>query len=157
MLANLHTRSNLTSILEPRCPPNPQLGAKMAPSWKQNGAKTLQVRANMAPRPPTWSEHGPKTSQLGAKIVPSPPNLEPRWSQVLQLGAKMTPRPSNLEPRWSQDLQFGTKMARRPPTWSLPKPPKTLKKPMMFIDSKNKTSEQPRSSNTVLWFTLLLL
>ena len=72
MLAKLHTRSNLTSILEPRCPPNPQLGSKMAPSCKQNAAKTLQVGAKMAPRPPSWSQDGPKTPQLGAALGISP-------------------------------------------------------------------------------------
>ena len=132
MLAKLHTRSNLTSILEPRCPPNPQLGAKMAPSCKQNAAKTLQVRAKMAPRPPNLEPRWSQDLQVGAKMAPRPPNLEPRWPQVLQLGAKMVPRPptwsqdgpktSNLEPIWPQDLQLGA-----------PPPPKNTEKQMMFM------------------------
>ena len=42
--------------LEPRWPPDPQLGAKMVP------------------RPPTWSQGGPQTPQLGAKMATRPSN-----------------------------------------------------------------------------------
>ena len=51
ILAKLHTRSNLTSILEPRCPPNPQLGDKMAPS----SSKTPNSVPTCPPRAPTWT------------------------------------------------------------------------------------------------------
>ncbi len=36
----------------------------------QNNPKTLQVSANMSPRPPTCSQNAPKDFQFGAKLLP---------------------------------------------------------------------------------------
>ena len=92
MLAKLRTRSNLPSILEPRCPLNGQLGTKRA----------TQVGGKMVLRPSKLERRWPQDLQLGANTIPRPPNLEPRWPQDLQLETKIapsSPKTSNLKPK----------------------------------------------------------
>ena len=100
----------------PKSPQTPQLGAKMARTWRQDGLQDLQLGAKMgvksvsleprcllvakmAPRALTWSQDYLKS-----------PDLEARWPPRPRTWSQDGPQEPNLGPTWHP----------RPPTMSCP-------------------------------------